>query len=54
MRCLDFCLKYVSDDNVSHYAVYAFQALMESISSLGNEGLIDGLMSFYSKSVFNK
>lgn len=32
LRCLGYCLKQVADDNVSHYAVYAFQSLMESIN----------------------
>lgn len=52
--CLSFCLKQVSNEAICHYAVYAFQSLMESINELSNDGLINDLMTFYSSSHFTK
>lgn len=54
VRCLSFCLKQVTDDNVSHYAVYAFQSLMESINELNNDVLVNDLMNFYTSMHFTK
>jgi hypothetical protein len=54
IQCLSFCLGFVEDEALCHYAVYAFQSLMESIGDLANDGLLNDLMNFYSSKNFTK
>ena len=54
MGCLEFALKFVEDEQLCHYAVYAFQSLMECIENTSEYFLINNLLAFYETRTFKK
>ncbi len=54
LKCLALSLRFVEDDQLCHYAVYAFQSLMESIENMASPALVHDLLSFYESKTFAK
>ena len=44
----------MEDEHLCHYAVYAFQSLMESVENISSAVLIGDLLAFYESRQFTK
>ncbi len=54
MEALKFVLNYINDEKLCHHAAYCFQILMETISTLNDSIIAEGLIQFYSEKKFSK